>query len=112
MSDDARLPTKLEVSGLIRRVGAAGGFAAVLARGEPDSGTILLLLRDSRTNPRLFERMPQPDGTRQWTFNREQDIENPQDFDEYLARRRAQDGDVWIVELDIANPERFIRESG
>lgn len=107
----ARLPTHLEVGGLLRRVSAEGGFATVLAKGEPESGTILLVLRDSRTNPRLFERMPQLDGSRSWSLNRVQDVENQQEFDDYLVRRRAQDSDLWIVELDIPNPERFIGES-
>jgi len=112
LSDTPRLPARLEVDALLRRVAGAGGFAAVLAKGEPDSGTILLVLRDSRTNPMLYERMPQVDGTRAWALNRSQDIENKQEFEDYLARRKAQDGDVWIVELDIPNPERFILESG
>jgi hypothetical protein len=112
VSEDARLPAHLEVSGLIRRVATAGGFAAVIARGERDAGTILLVFRDSRTNPRLFERMPHPNGTRPWTLNRTEDPENKQDFEEYLARRQAQDRDLWIVELDSPNPERFIGDSG
>jgi len=40
---DARLPAHLEVSGLLRAVEAAGGFATVLARGERDAGTILVV---------------------------------------------------------------------
>ena len=108
MSETARLPAHLEVSGLIRRVAAEGGFAAVLARGEPDAGTILLVMRESRTKPRLFARMPHPAGTRPWTLTRMQDPDNKQDFEDYLARRQAQDRDVWIVELDSPNPERFI----
>ena len=111
MSDEARLPAHLEVAGLMRQVAAQGGFATVIAKGERDSGTILLVLRDSRTNPRLFEKMPHPDGKRQWTLNRVQDDENKQEFDEYLTRRSRQDSDVWIVELDVANPERFIGDS-
>ena len=109
---DARLPAHLEVGSLLRRVVAAGGFATVIAKGEPDSGTILLVTRNSRTNPTLWERMPQLDGSRSWTVNRIQDNENTTEFDEYLDRRRAQDRDVWIVELDIPNPERFIGDSG
>ena len=109
---DARLPAHLEVGSLLRRVAAAGGFATVIARGEPDSGTILLITRDPRTNPTLWERMPQLDGSRSWTVNRIQDTENMTDFDDYLTRRQAQDRDLWIVELDIPNPERFIGDSG
>lgn len=111
MSETARLPAHLEVAGLIRRVGAAGGFATVLAKGEPDSGTILLVVRDPRNNPRILERMPQPDGSRPWTLNRAQDTENKDDFEDYLVRRRAQDPDLWMIELDIPNPERFIGDS-
>ena len=111
MSETVRLPAHLEVAGLIRRVAAEGGFATVLAKGEREAGTILLVLRDSRTNPRLFERMPHLDGTRPWTLNRVQDTDNKQDFEDYLARRRSQDRDVWIVELDSPNPERFIGDS-
>ena len=37
--------------------------------------------------------------------------ENPEirgELDEWLTRRGSQDPDLWIVELDIANGERFI----
>jgi hypothetical protein len=111
VSEEARLPAHLEVAGLMRRVAAEGGFATVIAKGERDAGTILLVLRDPRTNPCLFERMPHPDGTRPWTLNRVQDADNKQEFEEYLTRRARQDRDVWIVELDVPNPERFIGDS-
>ena len=55
---DARLPAHLEVAALIRQVNAEGGFAAVLAKGERDAGTILVVLAHNGGNPRLFERMP------------------------------------------------------
>ncbi len=106
--EDAGLPAHLEVSGLIRQVGAAGGFAAVLAKGERDAGTILVVLAHNGGNPRLFERMPQLDGTRKWVCSRVHDAENPFDFQDYLNRRKRQDPDVWIVELDVAQGERFI----
>jgi hypothetical protein len=60
----------------------------------------------------VFERMPQVDGTREWALSRTQDTENVEEFETYLARRKAQDRDLWIVELDIPNPERFVLESG
>lgn len=106
------MPAHLEAGGLIRRVNAAGGFAAVIARGEREAGTLLLVLRDSRAIPTIWERMPQLDGTRPWTLIRTQDTDKPDEFEEYLARRRRQDGDLWIIELDIPNPERFIGETG
>ena len=59
-----RLPAHLEVSGLIRRAQAQGGFAMVLHKGEPDSGTILIVMMDNQGLGALYERMPQRDGTR------------------------------------------------
>ncbi|MBC7160295.1 MAG: DUF1491 family protein [Porphyrobacter sp.] len=106
MSD--RLPAHLEVSALIRAVDQAGGFATVIAKGERDAGTILLVCSDRGGPARALERMPRPDGTSGWEIARQQDMDDPAAFWDYLKRRQAQDRDLWIVELDIADPERFI----
>ncbi|MFC3096567.1 DUF1491 family protein [Alteraurantiacibacter palmitatis] len=106
--DEARLPAHLEVSGLIRAVDAAGGFGTVIAKGERDAGTLLVICCERGTNAQAFERMPQVDGTRKWTRVKVQDPENPDEFSAYCERRRAQDPDLWVIELDIANAERFI----
>lgn len=107
-----RLPAALEVSALIRLAEAAGGFAMVLQKGEPDSGTILIVLLENQgfgqANARLFERLPRADGIRVWTLSKVQDSENREEFERYLARRMAQDRDLWIVELTIAQGEQFI----
>jgi len=105
---EARIPTHLDVSGLLRAVEAAGGFATVIAKGERDAGTVLVTCCDSGKNYRAYERMPRPDGTRGWTLAKSQDSENPVEFAEYLDRRRLQDSDLWIVELDVPDAERFI----
>lgn len=105
---EGRLPAHLEVSALIRRVQSEGGFAAVLAKGEREAGTILLVTTENGRNTRVFERMPQLDGSPSWTCSKEQDPENKELFNQYLERRKSQDSDLWIVELDIANAERLI----
>jgi len=110
--EDARLPAHLEVSGLIRAVQAEGGFATVISKGERDAGTILVICCENGTNARLYERMPQLDGTRKWTISKKQDTEKAHDFSDYCQRRASQDLDTWIVELDIADGERFIGITG
>ena len=105
---DARLPAHVEVSGLIRAVEGAGGFGMVLQKGERDAGIILVLTTHSGKNTRLWERMPQLDGSRTFTCTREQNYEKQREFDEYIARRRQSDPDCWVVELDIENAERFV----
>ena len=105
---DSRLPAHIEVSGMIRAVQQAGGFATVIAKGERDAGTLLVLCCENGTNLRAYERMPQADGSRKWVLSKSQDSENAHEFTEYCDRRKRQDDDLWIVELDIANGERFI----
>jgi hypothetical protein len=105
---DPRLPAHLEINALVRLAGAQGGFASVLKKGERDAGTILLVMTDRGANARVFERLPRPDGAREWVLSRTEDTENKREFEEWLARRGAQDDDLWIVELDIANGERLI----
>ena len=107
-----RLPAHLEVAGLIRAVEAAGGFATVIAKGERDAGTLLVVCYGNGRAAAAYERMPQVDGTRTWTLTRTQDVENPKDFWDYCDRRKRQDGDLWIVELDVPDGERFIDSSG
>jgi hypothetical protein len=105
---EARLPAHLEVAGLIRIAQAEGGFASVLQKGERDAGTILLILTHRGANARVFERMPRADGTREWALSRQENIDNKAELEDWLERRKAQDQDLWIVELDIANGERLI----
>ena len=105
---DARLPAHLEVSGYIRMAEAQGGFGMVLSKGEKDAGVILLLTTQRNENAIMWERMPQLDGSRPFLVAKRQNDENKQEFSEYIARRGQQDPDIWVVELDIADPERFI----
>jgi hypothetical protein len=105
---DVRLPAHLEAAALIRRAQAEGGFGTVLQRGENEAGTILLVLCENGTNSRIYERMPDADGSRKWHRSKVEDLENKAEFTEYVARRMGQDRDLWIIELDIAQAERLI----
>ena len=107
-SDPPRLPARLEVSALIRQVEAAGGFAMVLARGEADAGSILVVLTEKGENSRVFERMPSRDGGRVWTLAKAESTADPDELTSWIARRRSQDPDLWVVELDVPDGERFI----
>ena len=111
-----RLPAGFEASALIRLAEANGGFGVVLHRGEPDSGTILIVILDNQgfgqTLARAYERLPKPDGTRGWAITKAQDAEKKDEFENYLTRRIEQDRDLWVVELTIAEGERFILNLG
>ncbi|MEM7701388.1 MAG: DUF1491 family protein [Pseudomonadota bacterium] len=103
-----RLPTHLEIGSLIRLAETHGGSAMVISKGERDAGTILLVTMFRGQDARLFERMPQLDGSRAFVPTKTQDSEKPWEFSDYLDRRGRQDPDTWILEIDIEDPERFI----
>lgn len=109
---EPRLPAHLEVGALIRRVAAEGGFASVLHKGEADAGTVLLVLTERGVNARVYERMPDPQGHRLWTRSRTENPDDKRELSDWLDRRAASDPDLWIVELDIADGERFIGLTG
>jgi len=104
----ARLPAHIEASALIRQVSAEGGFGMVIAKGDLEAGTIMVVLCENGAHARAYERMPTPDGNRIWQCSRRDDPQKSGDFSDWLARRQRQDSDLWIIELDIAGGERFI----
>ncbi len=104
----ARIPAYLEVSGMIRVVQAAGGFAMVLSKGERDAGTLLVICCENGTNARAYERMPSLDGGREWVQTKLQDPDKPHEFSEYCTRRGHQDDDLWVVECDVRNAENVL----
>jgi hypothetical protein len=103
-----RLPAHLEVAAILRLAESRGGFGMVLARGERDAGTILIVTLCRGTDAALYERMPQFDGSRKFLAAKREIADNPQEFAEYLTRRQCQDADMWLIEVNIADPERFV----
>ena len=110
----ARLPAHVEVSALRRAAESAGGFAALLAKGERDAGVILILTLEKGAGARLWERMPTLDGARRFVVTRleptGEGAVTPESMADYLRRRTARDPDLWVVEVDIADAERFIAD--
>lgn len=107
---EARLASTVLASGLMHLAEQAGGFATVLAKGDPVSGALLLQLLEKGQFFSLFERMPDRAGVYQWTQIGPQDSGNKENLGAYLDRRRSRDPDLWIVELDVPDAERFVAD--
>lgn len=105
---EPRLATRVRISALLRRCHAAGGSGAVLMKGDETAGALLILCREKGRISALLEETRMGDGPAQWEKRGPQDVENEGDFDHYIQRRRASDPDLWVVELDIPNAERFV----
>lgn len=103
----ARLPTHIEARAVMRAVEAQGDFVAIAAKGDPDGGALLLHVTCRGQSGCIYERVPNIDGSRRFACVKEQGEDSPDIIDQYLARRRNSDPDIWILELDIANQERF-----
>jgi hypothetical protein len=106
---EPRLASSLLVGALLRRAEAEGGFGTVLAKGDATAGAIAVILTERGANPRLFERMLQPDGGYGWQESI-RGIADDRGLDALIERHRRFDPDLWIVELDIASPDRFAAE--
>ena len=105
----ARLSSQVLVSSLLRRAEAAGGFGAVLAKGDATAGAILVILTERGTRAALLERLLQPDGSYAWQESGQAGTDEDA-FRALLERRRRNDPDLWLVELDVAAAERFAAE--
>ena len=107
---EARLQSSVMVGALKRLAESQGGFAAVLQKGDSQAGAILVILCEKGRKLRIVERVLQPDGVYAWQDVSSQTIENEEQAERFLERRRKFDPDIWIIELDIASAERFAAE--
>ena len=105
-----RLATSVLVTALVRKAEAAGGFAAVLAKGDATAGSVILILTEKGAKTVAYERALEPDGSYAWAPSASQDTEDSREVPEFVARRRRFDPDLWVLELDIPSIERFAAE--
>ena len=103
---EPRIAASVLAGALIRKVEGEGGFGAVLAKGDETAGSILVILMERGANPRVFERLLQPDGRYSWRETGQSGAAVP----ELVARRRRFDPDLWVLELDVPSGERFAAE--
>jgi hypothetical protein len=105
------LPSHLEVSALLRRAEASGDFGTVMRKGDPDRGAILLCITQRGRHITCLERLSDMTGGYQWRQSGPPESASSIDIDQFLAKRTRVDADFWAIELDIAEPERFIAET-
>lgn len=106
-----RLPAHLEVAGILRRAEANGGFGTVLRKGDPERGSLLLVISSRGRHVAVLERVLSLAGGYDWRPAALPDSAGSHEISDFLAKRARFDEDLWALELDIADPERFIAET-
>lgn len=107
MTAAPRLTSAMLVASLCRQVQSAGGFAAVLRHGDDRAGAILIECVDRGQSAMLLERASDAQGRDGWR-SAGPVHPDPLHRQEMLEKRVRSDPDLWVVELDVANVERFI----
>jgi hypothetical protein len=105
-----RLPAHLEAAGLLRQAEAEGGFGAILKRGDPDRGALILIIARRGVHHGFLERALVPDGSYRWQRVGPPTGADPAALADWSQKRVRFDEDLWLIELDIPAPERFIAE--
>lgn len=106
-----RLPAHLEASALLRRAEADGGFGTVVKRGDPDRGSLVLVISRRGEHQACLERALASDGRYRWQRVGPAAGADPAALADWSQKRIRFDEDLWLIELDIADPERFIDET-
>ena len=103
-----RLPAHLEAAGFRRLAEAEGGMAMVLAKGDADRGAILLMVLERGVFDTLLERQLDAAGNYAWRVVGPERGAQTAEISDFCARRRRSDPDLWLIELDVPDAERFI----
>ncbi len=82
-----------------------------MRRGDEDRGSLLLFIGSRGTHVAMLERVLNLDGTYRWQRSGPPESAGSMEIADFLARRARFDDDLWAIELDIAEPERFIAET-
>ena len=82
-----------------------------MKKGDPERGSLLLFVSSRGRHVACLERVLNLDGSYGWQAVGPSDSASSTQIADFLARRERFDEDLWAIELDIAEPERFIAET-
>ena len=97
---EPRLKSEIRVKALIRRCDIAAIGVAVLARGDPDAGAILLKLSPRDGGNTVLAQARRPDGAAVWMRATGPAPVPEVEADAYITRQRDRDPDLWVVDIE------------
>jgi hypothetical protein len=105
----ARLASAMLVNALVRRANQEGGFATILARGDDTAGALIVIAQHRGEGAQAYERGIGPAG--KVALIPVGPTDDPAALTDYWQRRRRNDPDLWVVEVDVPFAERFAAET-
>jgi hypothetical protein len=105
---EARLKTEFWIRALIRRCDLAAVAVAVVARGDVDSGAVLLKFSDREAGCSVLAQARGPDGELVWMRATGPEPVAEADAESYIARQRRRDPDIWVVEIECGSAAALV----
>ena len=82
-----------------------------MRKGDEERGSLILFVSSRGVHIASLERILTLDGAYRWERAGPSESAGSREIADFLARRARFDDDLWAIELDIAEPERFIAET-
>jgi hypothetical protein len=82
-----------------------------MRKGDAERGSLLLFVSSRGRHVAALERILNLDGGYRWQRVGPAESASSVEIADFLARRARFDEDLWAIELDIADAERFIAET-
>lgn len=96
----------------MRSVENGGDFATIVRKGDPDRGALLLLIESRGCHSACIGRVLSPVGDYHWQRMGPEPGADSAEVRAFLQKAVRFDEDMWVIELDVADPERFVEEIG
>jgi GMP synthase (glutamine-hydrolysing) len=105
-----RLKSGLSIKALIRRCDLAAIAVAVVARGDPDAGAILIKLNARDAGCVVLAQARGSGGELVWMRATGPAPVPEAEADAYVARQRRRDPDLWVVEIETGSGDAVLDE--
>lgn len=105
-----RIKTNIWVASYLRKLQKMGIPAFVIAKGDPDNGTILIKLNTLDGQAKLIQQsFDYLQDRRSWVVV---DEGEEKAIDDQITRQRERDTDLWMIEIEDSDGRTFLDQTG